>query len=128
MFMSGNVSLYLSALLATCRLAFVVIVYLAIGSAYQFFVKKERGIRILPNYDFWKTFLMLVLVSSGVCVCMCESLRLSNLTLPIRVNHSSSPPPQQEGCKFFLDIITCFQFNGQVKKAPTVGKVDYDKI
>ena len=45
------------------RFAFVVVAYLGIGSAYMFFVKKERGVRILPNYDFWAAFLMSVLVS-----------------------------------------------------------------
>lgn len=39
-------------------------VYLVIGSAFRYFVKQERGVRVLPNYDFWRAFVIYVLVST----------------------------------------------------------------
>ena len=39
-------------------------VYLVIGSAFRYFVKQEHGVRVLPNYDFWRAFVIYVLVST----------------------------------------------------------------
>ena len=36
--------------------------YLVAGSTFQYFVKKERGIRVLPNFDFWRNFVLLTMV------------------------------------------------------------------
>ena len=44
----------------------LVAIYLVGGSAYRYFGKQERGLRILPNYDFWKGFVLAVLVSTLV--------------------------------------------------------------
>ena len=44
------------------RFLFGVLTYLVAGSAFQYFVKQERGIRVLPNFDFWKNFLLLTMV------------------------------------------------------------------
>ena len=41
----------------------MVLCYLVIGSAVQYFVKGERGIRILPHYDFWRGAFVLIMVS-----------------------------------------------------------------
>ncbi len=40
-----------------------VIIYLAVGAAYQYFVKGARGVQIIPNFVFWKAFVIYVLVS-----------------------------------------------------------------
>ena len=40
--------------------------YLVIGSAIQYFIRGERGIRVLPNFDFWRKFALLTLVSYTV--------------------------------------------------------------
>lgn len=40
-----------------------VIIYLAVGTAYQYFVNGERGVRVIPNFDFWKAFVIYVLVN-----------------------------------------------------------------
>jgi len=42
----------------------LVAVYVVIGSAFRYFVKQERGVRILPHVDFWKAFVIYVLVST----------------------------------------------------------------
>ena len=49
--------------LLTSRFLGLVLIYLVVGSAYQYFGKQERGIRILPNYDFWMAFAGYVWVS-----------------------------------------------------------------
>ena len=41
----------------------LVTIYLVVGSAYQYFGKQERGVRILPNYEFWMAFAGYVWVS-----------------------------------------------------------------
>ena len=50
----------------TSRFLGLVLIYLVVGSAYQYFGKQERGIRILPNYDFWKAFGGYVWVSTFI--------------------------------------------------------------
>ncbi|CAI8030528.1 Chondroitin sulfate synthase 3 [Geodia barretti] len=40
---------------------FGVLTYLVIGSAIQYFIRGERGIRVLPNFDFWRKFALLTL-------------------------------------------------------------------
>lgn len=42
----------------------LVAVYIVIGSAFRYFVKQERGVRILPHVDFWRAFVIYVLVST----------------------------------------------------------------
>jgi hypothetical protein len=49
-------------LLALDRFFFVVVVYLAVGAAFQFIVRRERGLKVIPNYEFWASFVMSVLV------------------------------------------------------------------
>jgi hypothetical protein len=40
---------------------FAVLTYLVLGSAVRYFVKAERGLRVLPNFDFWRNFALLTL-------------------------------------------------------------------
>jgi hypothetical protein len=40
---------------------FGVLTYLVVGSAVQYFVRQERGLRVLPNFDFWRNFILLTL-------------------------------------------------------------------
>eukprot|EP00731_Ephydatia_muelleri_P016740 Em0009g1164a len=49
-----------------CILLGVVIFYLLVGIIFQVAVKKERGIKIIPNYDFWCGFYSSVLCC-GIC-------------------------------------------------------------
>lgn len=67
-----------------------VLSYLIVGAAIQYFVRGEKGVRVLPNYDFWRNFMLLTL----------------------------------EGCKFLLDVLTCFRLD----KMPSTTKVEYDKL
>ena len=57
---------WLITVFALCRLLGVVIFYLLVGIIFQVAVKKERGIKIIPNYDFWCGFYSSVLVSGGM--------------------------------------------------------------
>ncbi len=41
---------------------FVVVVYLVVGAGFQFIVRGERGLKVIPNYELWASFVMLVLV------------------------------------------------------------------
>lgn len=45
------------------RLLSVALFYLVVGVIFQAAIKKERGIRVLPNYDFWCSVFTSVLVS-----------------------------------------------------------------
>lgn len=51
--------------ISLCRFLFGVLTYLAVGSAIRYFVRGERGVRVLPNYDFWRNFVLLTLVSTN---------------------------------------------------------------
>ena len=54
-----------SMFIFSLRFLGLVLIYLVVGSAYQYFGKQERGIRILPNYDFWMAFAGYVWVSTS---------------------------------------------------------------
>ena len=45
---------------------FVVVVYLVVGAGFQFIVRGERGLKVIPNYEFWASFVMLVLVRVNI--------------------------------------------------------------
>lgn len=54
--------LYISCHLLSCRMLFGLIGYLAVGMVYNRFSKGLRGIHVLPNYTFWYTGVIFVVV------------------------------------------------------------------
>ena len=105
----------------------LVAVYIVIGSAFRYFVKQERGVRILPHVDFWRAFVIYVLVSTliDILIKLVWSDRLLDLVKRDIFEYCTVTAvvlSSQEGCRFFLDCITCFKFDGSTRN------VKYDSI
>ena len=135
-----------------CRFIVIVLAYFLIGMAVQF-VRGKRGVEVIPNFQFWKAFPLLVIVSDA-------SAPLLLLLLLLLFSASSFPLPPfllllsfyilsyshavayyiytnfhlfllvriQNGFRFCVDTVTCY-------KVKTIGggggesKVtEYDKL